>query len=208
MSEKNLNARWIGLWNGLGASGDPNLVYDDLLSRYSEPGRAYHTLEHIEHCLTELETVSNPAADLKAIEFALWFHDAIYDTASKDNEERSAVLARRTAVTAELPASFADLIERLILATKHASPPGTLNEAVLVDIDLSILGQDPSIFDKYERDIREEYRWVPADAFAQGRSTVLSSILERERIYTTEPFHSKYESRARENLARSIALLS
>lgn len=77
-----------------------------------------------------------------------------------------------------------------------------------MDIDLSILGQDRSKFDEYERQIRSEYSWVAADAFAKGRSAILSSILARPRIYSTGLFYNKYEKIARENLARSIARLA
>jgi predicted metal-dependent HD superfamily phosphohydrolase len=62
-------------------------------------------------------------------------------------------------------------------------------------------------FDEYERQIRSEYSWVPEDAFAKGRSAILSSILARARIYSTEFFYGKYEKSARENLARSISQL-
>src|SRR5258708_25845609 len=204
MSKCDLRNAWFALWRRLGANGDAGPVYEDLLLRYSEPGRAYHTLTHIEHCVTELGDVSEPATNLDTIEFALWFHDAVYDTKCKDNEERSAALAREVARSATLPDSFGDLITSLILATKHTVLPAALNEQMLVDIDLSILGQNRSRFDEYERQISAEYSWVPADAFAKGRSAILSSILARQRIYLTEFFYGKYEESARENLARSI----
>ncbi len=207
MSKCDLRNAWFALWRRLGANGDAGPVYEDLLLRYSEPGRAYHTLTHIEHCVTELGDVSEPATNLDTIEFALWFHDAVYDTKVKDNEERSAALAREVARSATLSDSFGDFTTDLILATKHAAAPTALNEQILVDIDLSILGQSRLRFDEYERQIRAEYSWVPAEAFAKGRSAILSSFLARPTIYSTEFFHSKYEKSARENLARSITQL-
>jgi len=207
MSESELKNAWVALWHRLGAKGDPEPVYEDLLLRYSQPGRAYHNLTHIEHCLTELAGVSGIAADVDAIEFAIWFHDAIYDTKSHDNEEQSAALALGVARAAGLPDGFGDLVARLILVTKHTAPPVTVDEQVLVDIDLSILGQIRSRFDEYERQIRVEYSWVPSDAFAKGRAAILSSILARPRIYSTDFFHSKYEKSARANLERSITKL-
>jgi len=202
-----LRTAWSALWQRLGAQGDAGSVYDDLLLAYSEPGRSYHTLAHIEHCLTEFAEVSEAAANPDAIEFALWFHDAVYDTKAYDNEERSAALARRVLRSAALSDSFGDLVAGLILATKHAAPPVALSEQIVVDIDLSILGQSRARFDEYERQIRSEYSWVPSDAFANGRSAILSSILARPRIYSTEFFYCKYEETARGNLARSITTL-
>ena len=207
MSASNLRNAWSALWRRLGAKGEADSVYEELLLAYSEPRRAYHTLAHVEHCLTELADVSAAATNLDAIEFAIWLHDAVYDTKAKDSEERSAALARNVLRSATLSDSFGDLVAGLILATKHATPPATLSEQILVDVDLSILGQSHGTFDEYERQIRSEYSWVPAEAFANGRSAILSSFLARPRIYSTEFFYGKYEKTARENLARSITQL-
>lgn len=207
MNASDLRNAWFDLWRRLGANGGAGSVYEQLLLGYSEPVRAYHTLTHIEHCLAELEDVPEPAADLDAIEFALWFHDAVYNPMAKDNEERSAVLAQEVVRNAGLSESFGNLVTDLILATRHDAPPASLNERAMVDIDLSILGQSRSRFDEYERQIRAEYAWVPAGAFADGRKAILASILARPRIYFTEHFYRKYEKIARENLAGSISQL-
>jgi len=203
MGTRELRAQWSGLWQRLGASGDPVPVYQDLVRRYSEQGRTYHNLRHVEHCLAELGAI--PEAD--DVAFALWFHDAVYDFKAKDNEERSAVLAKRAAQAAALPIWFGAQVETLILATKHQSPPKSAKEMLIVDIDLAILGQDRDRFDEYERQIRLEYSWVPQEAFVKGRAEVLARFLQRTRIYSTEMFSSKYEAIARENLTRSIKAL-
>ena len=133
MTGSDLRNAWFALWRRLGADGEAASVYDELLSAYSEPGRAYHTLAHIEHCLSEFAIVSEAATNPDAIEFALWFHDAVYDTRSKDNEERSAELARKVLRSASLSDSMANRIADLILVTKHSAPPVTLSEKILVD---------------------------------------------------------------------------
>jgi predicted metal-dependent HD superfamily phosphohydrolase len=208
MSAPDLRAAWIALWRRLGAIGDAGSVWAELRSRYSEPGRTYHTLTHIEQRLSELADAPEGAANPDAIECALWFHDAVYDTKCKDNEERSAAFAREVIRVAGLSDSFGGLVTDLILATRHTSPPVSPGEQLLADIDLAILGQSESRFDQYEREIRFEYSWVPEDVFAAGRVAVLSSIIERPRIYSTEFFFGKYEKAARENLARSISQLT
>jgi len=207
MSSADLKSVWFALWRRLAAVGDAGAVYEELVAAYSEPGRFYHTLEHLEQCLSEFASVSAAELNADAIEFALWFHDAVYDTRSKDNEERSAELAQRVMRSALLSDSLGTLVARLILATRHSAPPQTLSEQLIVDIDLSILGQDRSRFDEYERQIRSEYAWVPEDAFRNGRSAILSSFLSRPRIYSTEAFYRRYEAAARENLVRSISQL-
>ena len=83
-------------------------------------------------------------------------------------------------------------------------PPEDADAALLVDVDLSILGQSGDRFDQYEEQIRREYDWVEAKAFSAGRSAILKSFLQRPFIYSTEFFRKKYEKPARENLVRSI----
>ena len=79
---------------------------------------------------------------------------------------------------------------------------------ILVDIDLSILGQDAETFDNYERAIRQEYAHVDDNAFRKGRSAILQRFLDRPAIYATPRMRSRYEEPARQNLRRSLLNLS
>jgi len=198
---------WMGLWQRLGAQGNLHEAYNDLVKRYAEPHRAYHTLEHIEHCLNELDQVRRLAINPDAIELALWYHDAIYDTKAKDNEERSAAFAAKVIKNALLPDNLGQTIATLIMATKHTVASADPDAQLLVDIDLSILGQSEDKFDEYERQIRKEYGWVADDMFVAGRSAILKSFLDRPTIYSMRFFRSKYEAQARLNIARSLARL-
>lgn len=168
-----------------------------LRERYAEPHRRYHTLEHIEHCLAEFADARHLAENPEDVELALWFHDAVYDTRRHDNEERSAAWLLELRPDAKRAAD-------LILATKHhrASTP---DEALLVDVDLAILGQSEERFGLYERRIREEYAWVPEPIFRQKRAEILQGFLARPFIYGTEFFRARYETAARRNLQRSLA---
>jgi predicted metal-dependent HD superfamily phosphohydrolase len=206
MPDRNAN-RWIGFWTRLGATGNPGLVFQEIASNYDTPPRAYHNLLHIAHCLDEFEPARRLADEVNAIEMAIWFHDIIYDSHAKDNEERSAEKAQSVIKSAELTDAFRVKVADLILATKHNAPPKDADSALLIDVDLSILGQRPEIFDEYERQIRREYDWVAEEAFVAGRSAVLKTFLDRPAIYSTAFFRNKYEPTARANLARSIELL-
>ena len=166
-----------------------------LKARYAEPHRRYHTLEHIEHCLSEFDP--RQAADPKAVELAIWFHDAVYDPRRSDNEERSA------AWLLELMPEQTKAAAMVRVTKDHR--PSTPDEALLVDVDLAILGQPAERFDRYERQIREEYSWVPSLIFHMKRRSILKGFLDRPFIYQTEPFRAKYEAQARRNLARSLA---
>lgn len=168
-------------------------VVELLKARYAEPHRKYHTLEHIEHCLREFDP--RQAREPEAVEAAIWFHDAVYDTRRHDNEEKSAELLLSLLPEAKRAAE-------LVLVTKHhrASTP---DETLLVDIDLAILGQPAERFDRYEREIREEYAWVPEAIFREKRGQILQGFLDRPFIYGTEFFRATYEAAARANLLRS-----
>jgi predicted metal-dependent HD superfamily phosphohydrolase len=199
--------RWSRFWRNLGAGGDPGSVYELLSDLYSEPHRAYHTLNHLSHCLDELEHARHLAKHPNQVEMALWFHDAIYDPKAKDNEQRSAELCRRVAKEAGLPEAFGRKAFDLILATQHHGAPEGADARLLVDIDLSILGRSKDAFDEYETNIRKEYHFVPHDRYRSARSAILRSFLDRPAIYSTDFFQRKYENRARANLTRSLGFL-
>lgn len=193
-----LEADLASLWSRLGASGEA--PYADLVRRYSERHRAYHTLEHIAQCLGDADEARAP----DVVRLALWYHDAVYVPRKTDNEERSADLVLALPIDAVVKRRAADLV----LATKHTAVPADEETRLLMDIDLSILGRPAEEFDLYEKRIRKEYRWVPGPMFRSKRAQILKSFLDRPTIYGTDRFRAKYEAAARANLARSIAALS
>jgi predicted metal-dependent HD superfamily phosphohydrolase len=200
-------ARWSDLWQKLGLKSNPQPAFDHLVQAYAEPQRAYHTLEHIRDCLAQFDQVSMLAERPVEVETALWLHDVVYDPRASDNEERSAGWAENVLGRHGAPAVVIERICDLILATKHRAAPAGGDTTLLADIDLSILGRDVKTFERYERQIRQEYRFVPEQAFRQGRAKILETFLEREFIYQVFFFRERYEARARENLSGSISRL-
>lgn len=197
-------ARWIALWHRLGGQGDGLAVFTRLAAAYSEPTRAYHTAEHIEDCLAQLDASDALARRADEVEAAIWFHDAVYVPASDDNEEQSAALAHLALSKAEVPPAVAERIRTLVLATRHATIPSDADAGLLCDIDLSILGRSREVFDRFERQIRTEYAWVPEVTYRSARSEVLGQFLRRPSIYQTMQFRELYEEWARANLARLL----
>src|SRR5688572_235508 len=152
--------RWLHLCNSLRGTGHWENWYDQLVNLYSEPQRHYHTLHHVGHCLLEFEEAGHLIGNRRAVEVALWFHDAIYEPRAHNNEERSAELAGRFLAETEAGPEFSHLVTQHILATRHhIGEPGS-DSLIVVDIDLAILGQPRTVFDDYERGIRLEYSWV------------------------------------------------
>jgi len=190
----------------INAEGDQKEFYDRLLESYSKPYRAYHNIVHIVHSLREFEQVRDRADNPKAIEMAIWFHDAIYDTHSTDNEEKSAELAKEKLTQARLPQSFIDRVYQLILVTKYQKIPTEKDFQLLADIDFSVLGRSShEESEEVGKNIREEYGWVPEDIFRERRVAFLEKLLEREHIYLTDYFRGKYEGEARANIKDEIS---
>ena len=141
------------------------------------------------------------------VELALWFHDAIYEPKRQDNEAKSADWARDSALSAGVTGDCTERLHALVMATRHEALPQARDEQVLVDIDLSILGAPAARFEEYERQVRQEYAWVPGLVFRSKRRTILQQFLARPAIYSTAAFRERLEASARANLARSIAQL-
>ncbi|MGZ8391408.1 MAG: HD domain-containing protein [Gemmatimonadales bacterium] len=200
--------RWTGLWNRLGAQGDGLSVLTGLEAAYAGPARAYHTADHIRDCLAQFDLCHRIATRPNEVEAAIWFHDAVYHPGAPDNEDRSASLARTSLADAGASLEVADRIAELVLATGHLSIPEESDAALLCDIDLSILGRAPDVFNEFERRIRQEYAWVPEAQYRSGRSRILKGFLERRSIFQTDFFREHYEAPARANVARIVRELA
>ncbi len=199
--------RWTQLWRMTTGQTPPLEYFWQLATMYSEPHRFYHNERHIADCLTEFDLARETATDSPAVELAIWFHDAIYEPHAADNEERSAQLAGDWIKQFGGKPAFADSVQGLVLATKtHES--SNKDAALLLDVDLGILGRPPERFDEYEWQIREEYAWVELSVFNVKRAEILRQFLARDRIYQTEHFFQRWESQARLNLQASVEKLT
>jgi predicted metal-dependent HD superfamily phosphohydrolase len=184
----------------------------ELAAAYTAPGRHYHDLRHIETLLGLADACAEEITDRDAVDAAIWFHDAVYDTRRGDNEERSAALA----VARLAGATGADRIARIaamIRATAgHAMPDfadaaAARDGALFLDMDLAILGSPEADFDAFDAAVRREYAWVTDEQWRRGRRAVLAGFLARPSIYATARFRASHEKAARRNLARAIARL-
>jgi predicted metal-dependent HD superfamily phosphohydrolase len=177
---------------------------DQLIAAYTAPNRHYHNLQHIEDCLAALAAVKNiSATEREILTEAIWWHDVVYDATRSDNEELSARLAEQ-----HLRTDLAAEVGRLIRLTKsHQVEAEDRLGAMLISIDLSILGAEPARYDAYAADIRREYAHVPDTDYRAGRAKVLSQFAARPFIFPDTDFAVKYDRQARENLARELASL-
>jgi predicted metal-dependent HD superfamily phosphohydrolase len=157
--------RWHATWKGLGVEPPAADLYAIVRARYAESHRSYHTIQHLDQCFGSLDEARHLAGRIHEVELALWFHDAVYEVRGQDNEEQSASWAREAAIQQGVSSSVAERVHALILATKHNATPAWPDAALLVDVDLAILGAEFERFDEYERQVRQEYSWVPGFCF-------------------------------------------
>lgn len=187
---------WRPLAERMGIVDDAAGWHERLVRAYGEPQRAYHSRRHLEECLLVLDEAKGFMQQPDFIEMALWFHDAVYDPKSGENEALSAAMA----LEALGGTSTAHEVARLILLTKSHQPGEGPDDAWIIDIDLSIFAQSPERVMEYERQIREEYSWVPEEVYREKRAEVLRSFLAREPIYRTPRARERFETQAKENL--------
>ena len=202
MTEKEMEASWTDLARRVGiAEGMGKAIFQDLSRRYSEPGRAYHNLDHIGAMLDTVTDLGYMVHNDVALRLAVWFHDAVYDSRRGDNEEQSGMYAAEVLGQAGASLPLLPAVERLILVTKtHQASLRHTDCQILLDADLAILGASISDYDRYARAIREEYAWVPEQDYRAGRRRVLEGFLERERLFYTPPLFERLETPARANL--------
>ncbi|RPH69467.1 MAG: hypothetical protein EHM78_15150 [Myxococcaceae bacterium] len=186
--------------------GDPKAAGDTfqtLATAWGEPTRRYHDHQHLAECLHQLDLTDTGGASRDVVELALWFHDAIYVPGARGNEESSAKLLLEECSRLRLDRRTAHAGAALVRATAHeasAGEPGP-EEALMLDIDLSILGADPLRFMEYEYAIEEEFEKIPRLSFRIGRGEFLASLLARPTIFRTESFRARYEAAARAQLS-------
>lgn len=180
------------------------------ISAYSEAGRIHHGVEHLLHCLQELDSMRDGALnedeELAAF-LAMTAHDAIYVPGSASNEVDSARWMSEAASLFEIEDSIIEMATSAIMATRHSGRPCGDMEARVVDADMSILGQSPAIYEKYSKGIRSEYSKYSDDEYRIGRIDFLKKALSSERIFWTDGHMEKLEAQARANMEGEILKL-
>ncbi|MFH0176373.1 hypothetical protein ACIA6D_13275 [Streptomyces cacaoi] len=188
---------------------DPEPYADDLLARWQEPQRRYHTLTHLTEVLDRVDVLAEHAADPDVVRLAAWFHDAVYLPDRSENEERSARLAERALPEAGVsPERTAEVARLVRLTVTHDPADDDLDGQVLCDADLAILAAPPTAYAAYTAAVREEYHFVPNDAFRAGRADILRQLLDLPRLFRTSYGSERWEATARYNLRGELELLT
>jgi predicted metal-dependent HD superfamily phosphohydrolase len=213
MSKENLTNIVFDKWqNTLQPFGVDQMAmrtaFTQLVEIYSIPNRHYHNLTHINHVLDIIQTLENYTENLTAVKLAAWFHDVVYDTQAKDNEEKSAEYTNKFLSNLGIPIKQIHSVTHLILNTKHHQPDtDDLDSQVLLDADLAILAVNSNQYWEYTNAIRQEYSWLSTPEYITGRKQVLKEFLQRPKIYSTPLMFEFAELPARANLKAEILRL-
>ena len=204
--------QWVALVRRLrpGAGPDPEAYGEQLVRRWGEPQRRYHTLRHLDAVLRAVDALAGdaPAADTDMVRLAAWFHDAVYAPDRSENEERSARLAERALAELGLPAEAVAECARLVRLTLHHDPrPGDADGELLCDADLAVLGSPPQAYAAYAAAVRAEYAFVPDPEFRAGRAAVLRQLLALPELFRTPGGIAAYRESARANLTAELEQL-
>ncbi|HEY9046163.1 MAG TPA: hypothetical protein VIN08_09715 [Ohtaekwangia sp.] len=183
-------------------------LWSEVEKHYTSGKRYYHTLTHLENLLQELWSLRDCIQNWDCIIFSIAYHDIVYNTLSKDNEEKSAAFAAERLKEISFPVQRIDQCTAQILATKSHTVSQDSDTNFFTDADLSILGADWEVYHEYTKNIRKEYSFYPDLLYKPGRKKVLEHFLSMSRIFKTEQFFSRFEENARKNLLQELQVFS
>ena len=179
----------------------------EIFTKYSEPKRQYHIINHLEAIIIDLTEVKDKIRDWDTTLFAVFYHDIIYKASSNTNEGDSAKLAMQRLSEIGYPSEKVARCANMILATKQHERSEDNDTNYLTDADLAILGKSPYDYQKYTEQIREEYSIYPDFMYNSGRKKALNHFLHMDAIYKTDHFFKKYEKQARVNVKNELETL-
>lgn len=198
----------------------------ELQSRYSEPGRYYHGINHIKYLVAKYKEFFNsisPEESLStdeetALYYAIVWHDAQYSiwAPQGDNEVESAYIFAQASKHNLI--KYPNYVQRYvvnkmvndaILATaKHTETQENLSRVskIMLDLDLAAFGGTYAQV-RYNTDqIELELQPLALSygEFVELNAKFLKALLARDFIYYTEYFRTTYESVARANITRLL----
>jgi predicted metal-dependent HD superfamily phosphohydrolase len=209
MESDDIHEKWVQTCRAMNISDCSSQTrWEELVKRYSEPHRRYHTLNHLRAMCRTLSEFEGEFAAPDTVYLAVFFHDAIYDASSTTNEQDSAELATSFLAANNVTGSVVRAVEQLILATAAHLQETTAEDAEwFLDADLAILAAEPGIYSQYVLAIRQEYSDFSDATFRAGRLQFLETILDAAFLYRTDVLRDRFETPARTNLQNELTQL-
>lgn len=194
-------------------------IYADIVKAYTSPERHYHTLTHLEHMFTQLDTRTE--RNLHTWTLAIFFHDYVLVPGDKLNEQNSfKALYRTFSSWCQYPEErILSRVGTMILGTQfdhykyNCLPPSgsprtkadEYDDRLFYDADMSILASPKDQYEEYVSKVRLEYSHLSDTEWCLGRKKFLDTVLIRGPIFFTEAF-ADCEEIARENMAEELKM--
>ncbi len=175
-------------------------IHQQLIAAYGEAQRYYHTLDHIEHCLSLFDEICSELQSPQALELAIWFHDVVYRPGAENNEQLSADQFMQSTKN-KFDDNLRNIVYQHIMATVHLETE--MNHAdtkYMLDIDLSGFGSPWPEFIRDSDKLRREMPHLSNEDYYRKQSAFQQSLIDRPRFFKTDYFFQKYEAQARQNL--------
>jgi predicted metal-dependent HD superfamily phosphohydrolase len=203
-------------------SGLPGLLTPEILcgvqDRYDEDGRVYHDFDHAIQVLSWVNHIipHHPEDTLApcthtALRVAALFHDVVYDQeGTPSNEQRSAeLMLNLLRPLGKFSEQDLEQAHDLILVTaKHGKLTAsdvTLGQALMLDCDISNLGERWEIFYSNNLNVVKELRLkYNEEEIKVGRKAFLGGMLSNPSIYMSKWFQDRFEDQARSNIQRAL----
>lgn len=200
---------------GAGATAGPEeieKVGEELLDRWSEPGRHFHNLRHLTDVLARVDELAEETHEPDLVRLAAWYHGAVFDAAERasyahrggEDEQASAALARTELTALGVPEPGVDRVVRLVVTlARHSPDREDFDCAVLCDADLAMLAAEPQRYKAYLEDVRAEYAHLPTEEFVRARIAILRRLVARDHLFAS-PLGAAWEEPARQNVSAEL----
>lgn len=184
--------------------------YIEIKKNYKSSTRHYHTLDHVEYMLDNLDkyftNLITEEEKLK-LELAIWYHDIIYIVQSEPsiNEYESTLIFSEMAQYIGLSEEFIKDVYDLIMITTHTIKPETLSQKIICDLDL--LGMGTGDYFKNGDAFRLEFYHLTNEEWNEGRIDFLEYMLNKKPLFHTGMINKYYEANAHYNLTKELSLI-
>lgn len=183
-----------------------------LLTRYTEPWRKHHNLDHLVYMAEFLDENSESLQRPTEVFIAVIGHDAMYVPSLYQpgiqpgiNEALSGILTQEQYAPFLGQATLQKINRNILSIIDHAYGGSDTDQAFILDADMGILGSSPEVFDEYDANIQKEFNFIEPSAYRAARLAVLKTFASSESLFITDAARLQFGNRAKENLERTIA---
>jgi predicted metal-dependent HD superfamily phosphohydrolase len=146
----------------------------ELLDRWKEPHRKYHSVSHLQDLVEQIQHHRNlTTIQQEMLLLTALYHDVIYNPEANNNEEASAEFFLE-AINDPLPYHWQ--IAFMIYDTTHHKPSSPLS-ALFSEMDMSIVTRPYKDLLEWEHGIQYEYSFLPIDTYIEKRTAFLQQMV-------------------------------